>query len=122
MTSREIFIDVIDDLLRKTDLVAFCGEEDSQKVLEYFESLKAIPAKPEITEKGLEILQAMQSEVEVRNNLFKAADIGSILDKPAKAVSGSLRKLVSDGFVEKIGEKPIVYVLTEKGKTFEVEK
>ena len=34
MTSREIFIDVIDDLLRKTDLVAFCGEEDSQKVRE----------------------------------------------------------------------------------------
>ena len=64
----------------------------------------------------------MQSEVEVRNNLFKAADIGSILDKPAKAVSGSLRKLVSDGFVEKIGEKPILYALTEKGKTFEVEK
>ena len=122
MTSREIFIDVIDDLLRKTDLVTFCGEENSQKVLEYFESLKAIPAKSEITEKGLEILQAMQSEVEVRNNLFKAADVGSILNKPAKAVSGSLRKLVSDGFVEKIGEKPIVYALTEKGKTFEVEK
>ena len=122
MTSREIFIDVIDDLLRKTDLVSFCGEEDSQKVLEYFESLKTIPAKPEITEKGLEILRAMQSEVEVRNNLFKAADVGSILDKPAKAVSGSLRKLVSDGFVEKIGEKPILYALTEKGKTFEVEK
>lgn len=121
MTSREIFIDVIDDLLRKTDLVAFCGE-DSQKVLEYFESLKAIPAKPEITEKGLEILQAMQSEMDIRNNLFKASDIGEIIGKPAKAVSGSLRKLVTDGFVEKIGEKPIIYALTEKGKTFEVEK
>ena len=122
MTSREIFIDVIDDLLRKTDLVAFCGEEEYQKDLEYFNSLKLSAEKPWITEKGIEILQAMQSEMDIHNNLFKASDIGEIIGKPAKAVSGSLRKLVTDGFVEKIGEKPIVYALTEKGKTFEVEK
>jgi predicted transcriptional regulator len=29
-----------------------------------------------------------------------------------------MRKLVSDGFCEKIGENPIVYKLTEKGKNF----
>ena len=62
----------------------------------------------------------MQSEVEVRNNLFKAADVGEIIGKPAKAVSGSLRKLVTDGFVEKIGEKPILYALSEKGKTYNI--
>lgn len=112
MTSREKFIKEVENL---STLL-------SDEALEYFESLKAVPAKPEITEKGLEILQAMRSEVEARNNLFKAADVGEILGKPAKAVSGSLRKLVTDGFVEKIGEKPIVYALTEKGKTFEVEK
>ena len=115
MTSKENFITEIERLINN-------GMVLSAEAQEYFNSLKVSAEKPLITEKGIEILQAMQNEMDIHNNLFKASDIGEIIGKPAKAVSGSLRKLVTDGFVEKIGEKPIVYALTEKGKTFEVEK
>ena len=32
-----------------------------------------------------------------------------------------MRKLVSDGFVEKAGKDPIIYSLTEKGKEYEID-
>lgn len=115
MTSKENFITEIERLIND-------GMVLSAEAQEYFNSLKASTEKPLITEKGIEILQAMQSEMDIRNNLFKASDVGEIIGKPAKAVSGSLRKLVTDGFVQKIGEKPILYALSEKGKTFKVEK
>ena len=31
-----------------------------------------------------------------------------------------MRKLVTDGFVEKIGQDPVMYSLTEKGKNIEI--
>ena len=34
----------------------------------------------------------------------------------SKSVSGAMRKLVTDGYVEKIGQNPVVYMITEKGK------
>jgi predicted transcriptional regulator len=32
-----------------------------------------------------------------------------------------MRKLVSDGYVEKIGADPVMYLITEKGKNINVE-
>jgi predicted transcriptional regulator len=39
----------------------------------------------------------------------------------SRSVSGAMRKLVSDGFCEKIGQDPVVYTITEKGKKFIIE-
>ena len=50
----------------------------------------------------------------------KAKDIGEGLFISSRAVSGAIRKLVTDGYVEKIGQEPVVYALTEKGKTVEI--
>ena len=49
-----------------------------------------------------------------------AKDIGEGLFISSRAVSGAIRKLVTDGYVEKIGQDPVVYALTEKGKTVEI--
>jgi predicted transcriptional regulator len=38
----------------------------------------------------------------------------------SRTVSGAMRKLVTDGFVEKIGENPVIYSITEKGKNIEI--
>ena len=38
----------------------------------------------------------------------------------SRTVSGSIRKLVTDGYVEKIGQDPVIYTLTEKGKNKEI--
>ena len=69
--------------------------------------------KPQFTDNGKLILQAMQK---MDNELLKAKDIAEELFIATRSVSGGLRKLVTDGYVEKIGKDPIVYKLTEKGK------
>ena len=71
--------------------------------------------KPTFTENGKLILQYMKDNKETYNNLFKAKDIGEGLGISSRTVSGGMRKLVTDGYVEKVGENPIVYSLTSKG-------
>ena len=34
----------------------------------------------------------------------------------SRTISGAIRKLVTDGYVEKVGQEPVIYALTEKGK------
>ena len=38
-----------------------------------------------------------------------------------RSVSGSMRKLLTDGYCEKTGKDPVCYLLTEKGKTFSID-
>ena len=45
-------------------------------------------------------------------------DVANFLNS---SISGAMRKLVSDGFVEKAGKDPIIYSLTEKGKEYEID-
>jgi DNA-binding PadR family transcriptional regulator len=40
----------------------------------------------------------------------------------SRTISGAMRKLVNDGFVEKIGKDPVIYTLTEKGKNYIIEE
>jgi predicted transcriptional regulator len=54
--------------------------------------------------------------------LWKSKDIAEQLGLASRSVSGTMRKLVNDGFCDKIGKDPIVYTLTEKGKNFVIEK
>ena len=73
-----------------------------------------------ITENGIKILQFMQENWENRNNIFKAAEIGEGLFMSGRSVSGSMRKLVADGYVVKEGKDPVCYSITEAGKSFEL--
>jgi predicted transcriptional regulator len=52
--------------------------------------------------------------------LWKARDIAEWLFISSRTVSGSMRKLVSDGFVEKVGSEPTIYSITELGKNVEI--
>ena len=49
------------------------------------------------------------------SSFFKAKDIGEGLGISSRTASGAMRKLVTDGYVEKIGESPVVYALTSFG-------
>ena len=71
--------------------------------------------KPAFTDNGRKILQFMQESKDTFNNLFKAKDIGEQLSISSRTVSGGMRKLVTDGYVEKIGTNPVIYAITEKG-------
>lgn len=119
MTNKECFIKKIDELLN--DCPDFFGQtEESEKALAYFEELKSTKkgGSKEITENGVKVLQFMQDNWEKYNNVLKAKDIAEGLFTSGKSVSGSMRKLVSDGYVEKIGKDPVTYAITEKGKSF----
>ena len=52
------------------------------------------------------------------NNIFTAKSLGEAIGLGSKVVSGSMRKLVLDGFFEKIGANPVSYAITEKGLSF----
>ena len=54
--------------------------------------------------------------------MWKARDIAEGLFIGSRAVSGAIRKLVTDGFVEKIGQNPATYTLTVKGKNYIIEE
>ena len=120
MTNKECFIKKIDELLN--DCPDFFGQTDeSEKALTYFHELKSgkvTKGSKEITETGMKILQFMQENFDKRKNIFKATDVAEGLFTSGKSVSGSMRKLVSDEYVSKVGKDPVVYSLTEKGKTF----
>ena len=42
------------------------------------------------------------------------------MDLSSKTVSGGMRKLVTDGYIEKIGEHPSIYSLTTLGKEVKI--
>jgi len=119
MTKKEAFISMIEVLL-DNPLVTQDFEEDKEiykKALEYFEELKSAPAtqKPEITENGAKILKYMQENYQKYNNVFKSKEIGEGLFISSRSVSGSMKKLITEGFVNKIGTDPVAYEISQKG-------
>lgn len=122
MTNKEVFIKKIEQLLN--DCPDFFGQdEEAEKAMAYFESLKKDKGHSKaITENGIKIIQFMKDNWEIRNNIFKAAEIGEGTFMSGRSVSGSMRKLISDGYVIKEGKDPVMYSITEAGKALELTK
>ena len=71
--------------------------------------------KPTITDNGNLIMKYLQ-ELPADAPMMKAKEIAEGLFINSRAVSGAMRKLVTDGYVEKIGQDPTIYSLTNNGK------
>ena len=76
--------------------------------------------KPVLTDNGKLILRYMQDNSD--KTIFKAREIAEGLFISPRGVSGALRKLVNDGFADKMGENPVLYSLNEKGKNYKIEE
>lgn len=76
--------------------------------------------KSELTENGKIILKYLQEHSDIR--LWKSRDIADQLGIASRSASGSMRKLVNDGYCEKLGENPVIYSLSEKGKNYIIEE
>lgn len=117
MSKKQAFIDYVEELIVATDENRYPVAPMSEDARIYWEALKAKEEteKPLFTEGGKAILKWMQD-----NNkdipLVKSREIAEHLGVSSRGVAGSMRKLVSDGFVEKVSQDPIIYTLTEKGK------
>lgn len=83
---------------------AFCGKDEGEK--------------PMFTDNGKLILKFLQDNTDTP--MWKARDIAEGLFISSRAVSGAMRKLVTDGFVEKVGQDPVIYSLTENGKNIDI--
>jgi len=116
MSKKNKFIEEIKNIIASSgkDPKQFFTSEDA---LDYWNSLQLSGdnEKPRFTDNGKLVLKYMKEHKEDFNNLFKAKDIGEGLSISSRTASGALRKLVSDGYVERMGESPVVYSLTREG-------
>ena len=96
-------------------LVTQPGVEVPPNVQAYIDAISNVSdiKKPMFTDNGKNILQYLQTQPPV---MYKAKDIADGMGVTSKGVSGAMRKLVTDGYVEKVGKDPVVYMITEKGK------
>lgn len=115
MTKKECFINEVKRAIEKTGNAV----EDwfSADALDFWNGLQMSEdsSKPKFTENGKLVLKYMQENKEAFNNLFKAKEIGEGLGISSRTASGAMRKLVNDGFAEKVAENPVVYSLTTIG-------
>ncbi len=122
MSKKQKFIELVDKLLNEMDADEF--SELDKEAIEYFNILKAADInndKPKFTENGKMVLKYMQDNKELRNNIFNAKEVGEGLGVSSRTASGAMRKLVTDGYVEKIGTNPVIYSLTSSGIEVDVD-
>ena len=111
------FIDFVNALMEAAPEVV--NEKMTDNVKAYLAALtEEKAAKPDLTDNGKLILKHLQSAPVAP---YKSKDIAEVLFVSSRTVSGGMRKLVTDGFVEKVGESPALYTITEKGKNYVIE-
>lgn len=93
------------------------SKEDFEKILKGI-----VPVQKGITENGVKILKIMQNKLDQYNNIFTSKNIGEFLFMSPRSVSGSMKKLIADGYVIKLGLNPVSYGLTELGKSYEFDE
>lgn len=115
MTKKQSFIEELKGVLEN-----YQWKNEEAKI--YWETLSSNEEikKETFTDNGKMILGFLQQNQETI--LWKSRDIAEKLFVGSRTVAGSLRKLVSDGYVEKIGENPVIYSITEKGKNIDLTK
>ena len=85
----------------------------SEESISYIETLKNEKSNNKLTELNHLILNFMKDNKDEYDNSFSSKIIAEGLDTAAKKVSGSIRKLVNLGLVEKTNENPVIYALRE---------
>lgn len=117
MTKKQEFLNFVDALIAATpEDKAFM----SDNVREYLNAIRETNInKPELSDNAIMILKFLKENRESKN-MWKAKEIGEAIGVNSRVVSGSMRKLVDDGYVEKIGKDPTIYSITEKGLNKEI--
>ena len=111
---KQEFIDFLNELMKAAPHV-----EMTPNVKAYIDALmEKGEEKPVLTDNGKLILRYMQENSD--KTLFKAREIAEGLFISSRTVSGAMRKLVTDGYVEKVATDPVIYSITEQGKTVEI--
>lgn len=109
---KEIFIKEVERLFLENE------NSISPTALDFFEDYKKSRTsnKKIITDKGIAILNAMR---ELGTDWITAKALSEEMDMTSRSISGSMKKLVTDGFIEKLSGNPASYKLTQKGLSYE---
>lgn len=124
MNKRDSFIKIVQrEIFDRPDI--YCENYETDNVWENaclfweaFTTSSDKEDKPLFTDNGKLILNFLKDNQDTP--LWKAKDIAENLLVSSRTVAGAMRKLVTDGFVEKVGKEPTIYSLTEKGKNIEI--
>ena len=115
MNKYKQFLDYFDWLVENCKQSVVMSDE-VQDVYNMLQEQQAME-KPMFTESGLSILEYLQT---CDAKSLKARDIADGMVISSRQVSGAIRKLVTDGFVDKYSQNPVIYSLTEKGRNFDI--
>lgn len=111
------FLDFFDELVEATDSQTHI-QQDVQEFYDFLrEQQDSYVEKPMFTEIGLEILEYLQT---CNAKSIKAKDIADGMSVSSRKISGAIRKLVTDKYVDKFGKTPVIYSLTDKGRNFDI--
>ena len=108
MSLKQDFISYVESNFSKNPM-----PEDLTEYWEKFKGGSSGGDKPQFTENGKKILAFLQ--MNASTSTWKAKDIADEMFISSRTVSGAIRKLVTDGYVEKVGQDPVIYSITEKG-------
>lgn len=124
MTKKEAFIEIVEEIFSRPDIYAENYLDDTYALAdEYWNEFKAgkIKGPKGMTENGAKLLSWMQENMENMSNVFTSKEAAEALFTSGRSIAGSMRKLVADGYVDKIGKNPVQYALTDKGKNYQFE-
>ena len=113
MNNKKIFIKVVDSFFKLNEET--CDQDEIRQALEYYNTVFKAKSSKLITELGKRIIVCMRNDETHFDNVFGVNEIAENLETTQKSINGALRKLVNDGFVEKINTAPKKYKLTDKG-------
>lgn len=128
MNKKEVFIKIVQEMVfDSSNLNEFYSDAEIKSAIDFWEDLKNNETKNssgKITENGAKLLAWMQKNVDKMSNLFTSKEAAEALFTSGRSIAGSMRKLVTDGYVEKAGrydfnKTPVTYSLTEKGKNYQ---
>ena len=104
---KDIFIETVEKLFTENSFNV------PPEALDFFNDYKKGKSSngKEVTDKGIAILIQLNNT----ENYVTSKAIGEMLDISSKSVAGSLRKLVTDGYVDKQAGNPASYKISDKG-------
>ena len=115
MTNKEAFIKIVqEEIFNNADVYSENYPDIFELAEEYFKEFTGVD-KP-LPEKSAILLAFMQEHKDEYKNLFTSAAVATAMGTSGKSIAGSMRSLVSKGYVEKIQGTPVVYSLVECGE------
>ena len=121
MTKKEAFIEFINPIFEREDIFKEDNPELYDLAFSFWNDFinGKVKNSGAMTENGKKLLSWMQENVDTMSNLFTSKEAAEALFTSGRSIAGSMRKLVNDGYVEKIGKDPVQYSLTEAGKNYQ---